>query len=207
MPDITRRSFLATTLGLSAICVMSGVTPSFAASNREQRTINILSRNLFLKPDHSWGKERAQFLVNLIDADPCDHLNLENLTDAPFIEKISSVNRLVNQTPYVTDKSHYGYEDIWATPHDFFTQGGDCEDYAIAKFSTLASLNIPRDRLFILALSNRSNAQAHASLGVQTDQGMVILDNTADQLNLEADYQREYKLTYALNVNGLWIPA
>jgi hypothetical protein len=56
-------------------------------------------------------------------------------------EKLRSVNAFINRLVFVDDAVHWGREDYWATPLEtLVSNGGDCEDFTIAKYYTLRSL-------------------------------------------------------------------
>ena len=65
-------------------------------------------------------------------------------------EKLEIVNDFMNRTPFISDLQHWGKEDYWATPVEFLsTNGGDCEDFSIAKYFALRSLGVPDEKLRI----------------------------------------------------------
>lgn len=48
------------------------------------------------------------------------------------------VNSAWNGLRYISDSRNYGTKDHWATPAELISHGGgDCEDYALAKYATL----------------------------------------------------------------------
>src|SRR5215216_667478 len=50
-------------------------------------------------------------------------------------EKLKIVNDFFNQFEYIPDQEEKGQEDYWKTPDEFVRDGGgDCEDFAIAKY-------------------------------------------------------------------------
>jgi predicted transglutaminase-like cysteine proteinase len=54
---------------------------------------------------------------------------------------LQKVNDFFNKIPYLTDQEHWGVPDYWATPAEMVASwGGDCEDYAIAKYMSLKEL-------------------------------------------------------------------
>jgi len=64
--------------------------------------------------------------------------------------KLEPVNRFFNALPFVSDAQHWGTADYWATPLEFLqSHGGDCEDFAIAKYLTLRELGVPIELLRI----------------------------------------------------------
>ena len=63
-------------------------------------------------------------------------------------EKLEKVNRFFNQLEFVNDIDHWGEKDYWATPVEFLaSQGGDCEDFSIAKYFTLQAMGVDEDKL------------------------------------------------------------
>ncbi|MCB1557167.1 MAG: transglutaminase-like cysteine peptidase, partial [Alphaproteobacteria bacterium] len=73
--------------------------------------------------------------------------SLDSLRGLPLTEMAAGVNDLVNAERYITDNRNWGQTDYWATPIEFFTRGGDCEDFAIAKYVSLRALGVPDERL------------------------------------------------------------
>ena len=54
------------------------------------------------------------------------------------LELLGSVNTFFNRLPFVADMAHWGVEDYWASPAETFaSNGGDCEDFSIAKYFAL----------------------------------------------------------------------
>ena len=58
------------------------------------------------------------------------------------------VNDLLNRVPQVSDSAHWGVADYWATPAELVaSNGGDCEDFVIAKYFALKESGIPAEKL------------------------------------------------------------
>ena len=109
----------------------------------------------------------------------------------PYMEKLDAakgreagvlqtVNDQINRVPYRTDKAHWGQDDYWATPAESVaSNGGDCEDYAIAKYYMLKELGVPLDRLRITYVKALKLNEAHMVLGYypRPDAEPYILDN------------------------------
>jgi predicted transglutaminase-like cysteine proteinase len=118
--------------------------------------------------------------------------------------KLESVNRFVNGAPYVRDQDRVGTLDHWSSPLEFLAEGGDCEDYAIAKYVSLRELGMaPRD-LRIVVLEDRSRGLAHAILAVRVGSEILVLDNQSDTIET---FQRvpHYDPYYAVNEEGRWL--
>jgi predicted transglutaminase-like cysteine proteinase len=81
-------------------------------------------------------------------ADPTHARSLEDwraflatLADGDDRRRIEAVNVYVNAFRYKPDFESYEIVDVWQTPAEFFANaGGDCEDFAIAKFMSLREL-------------------------------------------------------------------
>lgn len=116
----------------------------------------------------------------------------------------SSVNNLMNQKRYVTDKANYGKNDYWATPVEFFKRGGDCEDFAIAKYTALRALGVPENRLRIAIVQDLQKNVPHAVLIVYTDQGPMLLDNQIKSA-VKADKVAHYKPIFSINQTAWWL--
>jgi predicted transglutaminase-like cysteine proteinase len=75
---------------------------------------------------------------------------LNYINRAPLNEDatLRFVNDLLNRVPQVADSAHWGQEDYWATPAEFIaSNGGDCEDFVIAKYFALRESGIPAEKL------------------------------------------------------------
>ena len=98
---------------------------------------------------------------------------------------LAVVNRYFNRVRFISDIEHWGEDDYWATPAEMIaSDGGDCEDYAIAKYFALKELGIPIARLRITYVRSRLLKQAHMVLAYYpTSQAdPLILDNLDDQI-------------------------
>jgi predicted transglutaminase-like cysteine proteinase len=101
------------------------------------------------------------------------------------LELLSSVNTFVNRIPFLSDMSHWGVEDYWATPAEALaSNGGDCEDFSIAKYYTLKELGVPIERLRITYVKAVRLNQAHMVLAYYPLPNSVplILDNLEDKV-------------------------
>jgi predicted transglutaminase-like cysteine proteinase len=115
------------------------------------------------------------------------------------------VNGFFNRLPAVTDWVHWGVEDYWATPAEFLaSSGGDCEDYAIAKYFTLKELGVPVARLrLVYARTWRSNG-AHMVLAYYAAPGAdpLIMDNLQGGIESASD-RRDLTPVYMFNDDDL----
>src|ERR1700753_3221158 len=65
---------------------------------------------------------------------------LDSLRQQSRRDQLNAVNQWANARPYVEDRVNWGVPDYWETPAQFLAHGGDCEDYAIAKYFSLVKL-------------------------------------------------------------------
>lgn len=94
---------------------------------------------------------------------------------APPGKAIDHVNRIVNKVRYSPDSRVWGRSDYWAAPSELFTRGGDCEDFAIAKYMLLKDLGVSASRMRIIITRD------HAVLAVNDNGQTRILDNRRSQ--------------------------
>lgn len=120
---------------------------------------------------------------------------------------ISAVNAFFNNLPYLDDLTHWKQDDYWATPGEFLaSNGGDCEDYSIAKFFMLKELGIPSARLRITYVTSSRLKQPHMVLAYyQTpDSEPLILDNLETRI-LPASQRRDLTPVYSFNDDEAWL--
>lgn len=121
--------------------------------------------------------------------------------------KLERVNEFFNQVRFVPDDKHWGKKDYWATPLELLaTDGGDCEDFSIAKYFTLLELGVPEDRLRITYVKALELKQAHMVLTYYKTPSSVplVLDNLIDDIK-KANKRKDLKPVYSFNGNGLWL--
>ena len=119
-------------------------------------------------------------------------------------EQIDGVNAFLNQIPYIEDKVNYGKSDYWATPIEFLTRGGDCEDFAIAKYASLRALGFSSDQLRIAIVQDEIRNIPHAVLVVYSDEGNFVLDNQDKKVEYVSSVTR-YKPIFSINSTSWWL--
>lgn len=87
------------------------------------------------------------------------------------------VNDFANRMPYIEDIDNFGMRDFWADTTTFFRIGGDCEDFAIAKYKLLGELGFHPSRLRIVVLFDTDRNRQHAILAVNTGDRAWMLDS------------------------------
>ena len=135
------------------------------------------------------GADWGRFLVSL--ADKAREVQLE------------AVNRYVNMAPYLPDLLNYGTRDHWATPVELFARGGDCEDYAIAKFVALRALGFANSRLRLVVVQDLKRRRPHAVLAVNVNDRALVLDNQLPWI-VPAEALGHYRPFYSVNEENLW---
>lgn len=129
---------------------------------------------------------------------------LKDLSSQPPLAQMAGVNGFANSFPYKTDKKHYGTQERWVMPQRFYKAGGDCEDYAIAKFTALRALGFHSDRMRIVLLEDGQKSQYHAVLAVYYDGSIHILDNQMQKVT-DASSIGHYNPLCSLNDRNLWV--
>ncbi len=125
-------------------------------------------------------------------------------------EKLELANDFFNQLTFVSDAEHWGKEDYWATPTQMLaTNGGDCEDFSIAKYFTLIAIGVPMDRLritYVKAKNWNPINQAHMVLTYYATPGAVplVLDNLIPEIK-PASQRPDLLPVYSFNGGGLWL--
>jgi len=135
---------------------------------------------------------------------------LKKAKKAKTIKKLKYVNDYFNTIKYIRDIKHWNQNDYWATPIEFFgTAGGDCEDYAIAKYFALLKVGIPEHKLriaYVKLLRKKTKfEEAHMVLMYyhKVNATPIILDNVNKRLKL-ATKRKDLKLVYSFNASGLY---
>lgn len=127
--------------------------------------------------------------------------------DAPEMEKLESVNNFFNRLEFVDDLIHWGKEDYWATPEEMLvSDGGDCEDFATAKYFTLRLLDIPDQKMRLTYVKSLKLNQAHMVLSYYPDPTAdpFVLDNLIPAI-LFASQRPDLIPVYSFNARGLWL--
>ncbi|MFT6987205.1 MAG: putative transglutaminase-like cysteine proteinase [Psychromonas sp.] len=127
-----------------------------------------------------------------------------NLMDS---EKLENVNRFFNMLRFIDDIKLWGDKNYWATPLEFIgVNGGDCEDFAIAKYFTLLELGIPDKKMRITMVKAVRLNQYHMVVAYYESPSSVplILDNL-DGLIKPASQRQDLIPVYSFNGKQLWL--
>jgi predicted transglutaminase-like cysteine proteinase len=200
---IYMRMFIAamTVLG-AAICT---ATPASAAGSLQLLPVD------FEHADPMWQQARsaidrsvaciAKREANCVT--PTIEMLLDELADASLPFQLDVINRWFNRVAYVSDTVNWQSADHWEPINEFLAKGGDCEDYAIAKYAMLRALGLPAKQMRLLIVEDVRKRETHAVLAVDTPAGTRLLDNQLPDVTL---LQRvaNYRVRVAINENALW---
>jgi predicted transglutaminase-like cysteine proteinase len=137
-----------------------------------------------------------------------DILTAPKYKQLPERRKLELVNDFMNQTPFISDIQHWGKTDYWATPVEFLsTNGGDCEDYSIAKYFTLRTLGVADDKLritYVKELVQFNEAHMVLAYFPSADDEPLVLDNINKTI-VPASRRTDLLPVYSFNGSGLWL--
>lgn len=129
---------------------------------------------------------------------------LSGLRGRPVAEQLREVNRYANEMAYVLDLENYRVEDYWAVPREFLGNGGDCEDFAIAKFFSLRWLGFPGAEMRVVVVQDTNLRAPHAVLAVGRGGDILVLDNQVREVVPHRQVVH-YAPVYSINQQGWWI--
>lgn len=123
------------------------------------------------------------------------------------LEKLERVNAFFNQIHFIDDIFHWKIKDYWATPVEMLaSNGGDCEDYSIAKYFTLKLMGVSERKLNMTYVKALDLNQAHMVLTYYAKPGVepLVLDNI-DQKIKQASLRKDLLPVYSFNGTNLWL--
>jgi len=108
----------------------------------------LINNDVIEKANQKYGTFARNRFINLKEK------LLVGLKGKSELLKLNFVNTWVNQIKYESDKKLYGVNDYWATLYEFVGKnGGDCEDYTIAKYYILKALGVsPKKMKFVYVI-------------------------------------------------------
>lgn len=122
---------------------------------------------------------------------------------ASEMDKVEAVNTYFNKVRYIEDKNNWGSSDYWETPAEFSSRGGDCEDFAIAKYAALKAMGFNENQLRLAIVQDTWKGLPHAILIVYTAEGAKFLDNQYKEVKDAENFDR-YRPVYSINRTGWW---
>ena len=83
-------------------------------------------------------------------------------------------------------------------------QGGNCEDYAVAKYVALRFLKVPAADLRIVVVEDLQHDSMHAIVAVYDDTRIWILDNQLPAVRASSTIA-SYRPVYSINEEHWWV--
>lgn len=185
----------------SAFTRISSYPALYGMDEKKSRNISPFTKwtSMFKKMDHVMTQPSGQAVVSEWKADLSSYQGLS------LAEMARKVNDYVNRVNYINDDRLWGKSDYWATPIEFFQRGGDCEDFAIAKYMSLRALGVPENRLRIAIVQDLQKNIPHAVLIVYTDKGPMVLDNQIKEPMWAGSVIQRYKPIFSINQTAWWL--
>jgi len=122
-------------------------------------------------------------------------------------DTLEKVNRFFNMFRFIDDIKLWGKKNYWSTPIEFIgVNGGDCEDFSIAKYFTLLELGVPDEKMRITMVKAVKLNQYHMVLAYYDAPHSVplILDNL-DGMIKPANQRPDLIPVYSFNGSQLWL--
>ncbi len=173
---------------------------SFTLLSVQARDSFKLDQQLLNKVEQDYGRQAKQRLLDWQDL-----INDDQSTNA--LEMLVKVNDFFNQQEFISDLLLWKQRDYWATPIEFLAQnGGDCEDFSIAKYITLKKLGIDEDKLNLTYAKAVELDQAHMVVTYYAHPGSepLILDNLNNEIK-PASERPDLLPVFSFNGAGLWL--
>ena len=154
--------------------------------------------------------EREAILQCLSDEEACTrrfrglrHILLQG-ADLRLEQQVRLVNRYINGQRYEDDRvsSWSVAGNQWETLTEFLHSGGDCEDFAVAKYFVLREFGVDAEDMRIVIGKEPQRATHHAMLAIRFDEGVWLLEN--DNTIHRNGYQDISRFVYAINEQGIW---
>lgn len=122
--------------------------------------------------------------------------------------RLKYVNQFFNQWPEGLDEKLWQVDDYWANPWEFMAKGGDCEDFAIAKFYALKTLGVPPKDLCLVIVDDFKAMITHVVLVAMDPNGrdFYVLDNNTNVIYKNGGAAK-FVPRYYINEYNVWRPA
>lgn len=154
----------------------------------------------------TWGDQAVVRMQSWITLEHQAELNQSDSKVQSHNDQLQFANKFWNTISYFRDLKHWKAEDYWATPVEMISSdGGDCEDYSIAKYLSLKNLGVNPERLRITYVRALEMNESHMVLAYyQTpDADPLILDNLKDKI-MHASERNDLEPVYSFNDDDLW---
>jgi predicted transglutaminase-like cysteine proteinase len=159
-----------------------------------------VDREILEKAEKKYGKDARALLIAWED------LICEDKSQSDR-EKLEKVNQFFNRMEFVDDIRHWGEKDYWATPIEFLaSQGGDCEDFSIAKYFTLKAMGVDEEKLNLAYCKALQYNMHHMVMTYYSKPGAepLVLDNLVNSIK-PASERTDLMPIFSFNGTGLWL--
>jgi len=204
------------TLGQQDLASIDPTAPGFADGLLGRRVSS--SRSHDAGPMPRWQKVMARFAKqeHSSDAAACSGTAaatcpaeiwkelVAELKTLPIRARVEHVNDVFNRLPYVPAEVNWHDVAYWETPYEFIARGGQCQDYAIAKYLALLESGVPEQDLRFVVVHDNLVQLDHAITVVEVDGDSLALDNQMRSVIPAQSLQQRYSPYYALNDLGWW---
>lgn len=207
---------------LIKVCLLAGVfTPAHAGYQFDEPDTYLAGADALPAWAHTLARhtaERTAILSCVAIEDACEG-RLKSLRTVIVKgaslepdDQLKLVNRYINKRRYRRDRSQMSLSvaeggqsklrNQWSTLVEFLDRGGDCEDYATAKYFLLRELGFKAEDMRVVVSYDRSVRAHHAVLAIRRPDGSSWLlesDNT-----IRKSSQFGYRFVFAINEHGIW---
>lgn len=168
---------------------------------------------LHVKADQYWDKSHIlhlmgkQYGIRAVKRANTWFDILEQTKAKSEFEKLQTINLFFNQFIFIDDLRLWGESNYWATPLEFIgANGGDCEDFAIAKYFSLVKLGIDEEKLRITMVKSITLDQYHMVVSYYEKPNAIplVLDNLDVEIK-HANLRNDLVPVYSFNGQNLWL--
>jgi predicted transglutaminase-like cysteine proteinase len=166
------------------------------------------ARAATLPLDDETAKNFARSLHNTVPASTAGGNHWSKILDSARsldpMRRMQLVNNFANRMPYIEDIDNYGLRDFWAKTETFFELGGDCEDFAMAKYKLLERVGFHPDRMRIVLVVDNKRDRQHAMLVVNANGRGWMLDSLMRDV-VPHEVATQYRPTVSLSGQRLYL--
>lgn len=173
----------------------------FGSAEKKSNNLSAFTKwsDMFARFDKSLGSASSQKIIRKMMAE------LQTYKDLPLRNMAEKINTMMNKKRYIVDSKNWGKSDYWETPIEFMKYGGDCEDFAIAKYVALRTLGVSEERMRIAVVQDLVKNTPHAVLVLYTNNGAVILDNQQKRVMNASALRTRYRPIFSINRQAWWL--
>jgi predicted transglutaminase-like cysteine proteinase len=128
---------------------------------------------------------------------------LDALKGQPLRTQIQLANDALNHVRYVPTAQNWHRVMYWETPFEFLRYGGQCQDYAIAKYELLRQAGVPASAMRMVVLRDTAISRDHAVLVVYVEGEPLVLDILNPAI-VPAAASMPYRPYYSINEDAWW---